>query len=166
MSSETYTSISEKDDRRGYEYYLFGQVDSNPGWWLITLKYHQTSIGQYLGIALDGGRCFVAAPERSLDLLDEGISAYGFYIRDSLSFRVLQFYHKKETSEEYSYISHMQAVLIFQSQSEYANFTNYVKNNLERYKHLYDQQGDQQMPYFPEIKGYIILYDKWLEPPV
>lgn len=70
----TKEGTAEYDDRNGYEYYLFGQVDSHPSWHLITLKYHQTAIEQFLGISLDGGRCFVTAPLRAIELLEMGIS--------------------------------------------------------------------------------------------
>jgi hypothetical protein len=70
-----YTLASEKDDRDGYEYYMFSQTDSHPSWWLITLRYHQTAIGQYLGISLDGGRAFVVAPRRASELLNFGIAS-------------------------------------------------------------------------------------------
>ncbi len=149
-----YTLISEKDDRDGYEYYMFGQIDSRPSWWLITLKYHQTAIGQYLGISLDGGRGFAVAPFRADDLLNYGISSVAFYQRDDLSYRTLRFYHKRETVEELSYINHFRAILIFSSRAEYRQFIDYVKNNLVRYKCLYEQQGDTMMPTFPELRGY------------
>lgn len=151
-----YTIITEKDDRDGYEYYLFGQVDSRPSWSLITLKYHQTAIGQYLGISLDGGRAFVAAPSRSPELWDFGISCFAYYLRDDLSYRVLQFYHKKEVSEMYSFANHFRAILLFSSKAEYDQFIVYVKNNLVRYRALYEKQGDTSMPSFPELKGYVM----------
>ena len=75
---------------------MFGQIDSSPSWWLITLRYHQTAIGQYLGISLDGGRGFAVAPCRAYDLMDFGISSVGFYLRDDLHYRVLHFCHKKK----------------------------------------------------------------------
>lgn len=149
-----YTLISEKDDRNGYEYYMFGQIDSRPSWWSITLKYHQTAIGQYLGISLDGGRGFAVAPYRAYDLLDYGISNVAFYQRDDLSYRTLRFYHKRETVEELSYINHFRAVLIFASRAEYRQFVDYIKNNMDRYKSLYEKQGDTGIPIFPELKGY------------
>lgn len=151
-----YTLISEKDDRDGYEYYMFGQIDSHPSWWMITLKYHQTAIGQYLGISLDGGRGFTVAPRRAYDLLDFGISSVGFYLRDDLSYRVLHFYHKRETVEELSYMNHFRVMLIFTSQVEYRQFLDYVKNNMTKYKSLYEQQSDTRMPVFPELKGYVM----------
>lgn len=146
-----YTLICESDDRNGYEYYMFGQVDTRPSWWMITLKYHQTAIAQYLGLALDGGRGFAIVPERAFALHDR-ISGFGYYIRDDLRYRILQFYRKKETVEEHSYIKHMAAVVTFQSKYEYEQFAHYVKANMESYEELYKEQGDDDLPYFPDIK--------------
>ena len=151
-----YTLTSEEDNRDGYEYYMFGQIDSRPNWWLITLRYHQTAIGQYLGISLDGGRGFAVAPCRAYDLLDFGISAVGFYLRDDLSYHVLHFFHTRETVEEFTYIRHFRAVLIFASKMEYQKFLDYVNSNLHRYKSLYAKQGDTMMPHFPDLKGYVM----------
>lgn len=119
-----YTLICESDDRNGYEYYIFAQVDKRPSWWMITLKYHQTAIAQYLGIALDGARGFAVVPEMAFSLHDE-ISGFGYYIRDDLRYRILQFYHKKETAEECSFNKHMNAVVTFQSTYEYKRFALY-----------------------------------------
>ena len=127
---------------------------SHSSWWLITLRYHQTAIKQYLGISLDGGRAFAVAPRRAYELLNFGIASVGFYIKDDLRYRVLCFFHKKETSEELSYNNHFRAVLIFSSELEYNQFLDYVKQNLAKYKNLYEQQGDTMMPHFPVLSGY------------
>ena len=148
-----YTLICESDDRNGYEYYIFGQVDTRPSWWMITLKYHQTALAQYLGLSLDGGRGFAIVPERDFALHNK-ISGIGYYIRDDLRYRILQFYHAKETADEYSYINHMAAVAIFQSKYEYEQFARYVKSNIARYEELYSKQGDDGLPYFPKLKDF------------
>lgn len=146
-----YTLLCESDDRNGYEYYIFGQVDTRPSWWMITLKYHQTAIAQYLGVALDGGRSFAVVPERAFALHD-GISGFGYYIRDDLRHRILRFYHKKETVDEYSYIRYMDAVVTFQSEYEFERFALYVKSNMSRYAELYAEQGDEGLPLFPDLE--------------
>ena len=151
-----YTIINERDTRNGYEYYLFSQVNHSPSWWLITLKYHQTAIEQFLGISLDGGRSFVVAPCRAYDLYGSGISDIGYYIRGDLRSRLLEFFHQKETSEEYSYRDYMNAVVVFNSADECKLFFDYVKRNNEKYHDLYVQRGDAELPYFPEIKGMIM----------
>ena len=148
-----YTILCEKDDRDGYEYYIFGQVNATPSWWLITLRYHQTAIGQFLGLSLDGGRCFVVAPERAYDVYETEIACFGFYT-DGLRLRLLDFYHKKETTEEYSYRNYMRAIVVFNSKYEYRHFMRYVKNNRKLYQEMCTQINDVDLPYFPNINGY------------
>ena len=149
-----YTFACEADDRGGYEYYIFGQVDTRPSWWTITLKYHQTAIAQFLGLALDGGRSFVIAPKRAHDLFGFGSPGVGFYIRDELRYQLHQFYHKKETCEEYSHRTYMRSILVFESDYEYEKFKHYVKNNMSRYKELYSEQDTTSLPHFPQLKGF------------
>lgn len=153
--SPEYTITCEKDESAdGYEYYIFGQVNTNPSWWLITLRYHQTAIEQFQGIALDGGRCFVIAPRRAYDLLNTDVSSFGFYIQNDLRCRLLEFYHRKETSEEYSYRGYMRAIVVFRSEHEYKSFLNYVQTHMEEYHEIYKRRGDTGLPHFPNLSGY------------
>lgn len=153
--SPEYTITCEKDESAdGYEYYIFGQVNTNPSWWLITLRYHQTAIEQFQGIALDGGRSFVIAPRRAYDLLNTDVSSFGFYIQNDLRCRLLEFYHRKETSEEYSYRGYMRAIVVFRSEHEYKSFLNYVQTHMEEYHEIYKRRGDTSLPHFPNLSGY------------
>lgn len=153
--SPEYTITCEKDESAdGYEYYIFGQVNTNPSWWLITLRYHQTAIEQFQGIALDGGRSFVIAPRRAYDLLNTGVSSFGFYIQNDLRCRLLEFYHRKETSEEHSYRGYMRAIVVFRSEHEYKSFLNYVQTHMEEYHEIYKRRGDTGLPHFPNLSGY------------
>ncbi len=153
--SPEYTITCEKDESAdGYEYYIFGQVNTNPSWWLITLRYHQTAIEQFQGIALDGGRSFVIAPRRAYDLLNTDVSSFGFYIQNDLRCRLLEFYHRKETSEEYSYRGYMRAIVVFRSEHEYKSFLNYVQTHMEEYHEIYKRRGDTGLPHFPNLSGY------------
>ena len=155
--SPEYTITCEKDEYvDGYEYYMFGQVDTHPSWWLITLTYHQTAIEQFQGLSLDGGRSFVVAPQRAYDLIDSAFSAFGYYIWDDLRFRLLQFYHEKETSEEYPYKNYQKAVVIFQTEYEYKQFMQYAKSNIVRYAEFVAQVKDTALPYFPNLDGYVM----------
>lgn len=153
--SPEYTITCEKDETAsGYEYYMFGQVNTTPSWWRITLRYYQIAIEQFLGIALDGGRSFVVAPCRAYDLLHTGISPFGFYIQNDLRFSLLAFYHYKGTSEEYSYLTYMNAVAVFWSEQEYKSFLNYVKTHIGDYNEICGQIGNTGLPYFPNLSGY------------
>lgn len=148
-----YTMLCERDDRNGYEYYIFGQVNTTPSWWLITLRYYQTAIGQFLGLSLDGGRSFVVAPDRAYDMDEMGISCFGFYV-DGLKLRLLDFYHKKETTDEYAYRNYMRAIVVFNSQYEYRHFMRYVRSNQKHYQDMCTQIKDAELPPFPDLNGY------------
>lgn len=153
--SPEYTITCEKDEStNGYEYYMFGQVNTTPSWWLVTLRYHQTAIEQFQGIALDGGRSFVVAPCRAYDLLNTGVSSFGFYIQNDLRCRLLEFYHRKETSEEYSYRGYMRAIVVFRSEHEYKSFLNYVQTHVGEYHEISKRSGNTGLPHFPSLSGY------------
>lgn len=150
-----YTIFREQDESRdGYEYYLFAQVDTRPHWYIITLKYHQTAIAQFLGIALDGGRSFVVAPRRAYELHDLGIPCVGYYVKGTLEYRLMCFYYHWETPEEYSLQRHFSATLQFRSEYEHNGFFSYVKDKMQHYNEIYSQQEDQHLPPFPELGGY------------
>lgn len=156
-SAPEYTIISESDEGKiGYEYYMFGQVDLTPHWWLVTLKYYQTAIAQFQGIALDGGRSFVIAPKRAYDLYSIGISSIGYFIQNDLRSRLLEFFHQKETPEEMPFHKYMNTVLVFSSEDESNQFFEYVGKNYALYRELLTQQGDTGLPFFPELPGLIM----------
>ena len=149
-----YTIVVECDeDRNGNEYYTFGQIHDTPGWWPVLLKYHQTVVNKLLGISLDGGNSFVAAPHRAYELYDSGISAIGYFVRGELNWHLLEFFHQKECPEDYPYREFMRAVLVFASEGEKNAFFEYVKGNYTLYRELYLKQGDKDLPIFPEKKG-------------
>ncbi len=152
--SPEYTITCEKDESaNGYEYYIFGQRDTNPSWWLITLRYYQTAIEQFQGVALDGGRSFVVAPNRAYNPENKEVSRFGFYIENDLRSRLLEFYHHKETCDEHSYAIYMTAVVVFESESEYKSFLNYVETNMKRYHSICSKMGTAGPPFFPDLPG-------------
>lgn len=148
-----YTIISAKDDRDGYEYYLFSQVNNTPSWWMVTLRYHQTAIGQFLGIALDGGRSFVIAPKRAYGTDDLDISGFGYYTK-GIATQLLKFFYNKETSDDYSYRNYMKCVLVFNSDVEYSEFVRYVTCNKKRYHTLYTKIENSHLPSFSGVNRY------------
>lgn len=153
--SPEYTIICEKDvSTNGYEYYIFGQLDIKPSWWLITLRYYQTAIEQFQGIALDGGRSFVVAPNRAYDIQNREVSRFGFYIKNDLRFRLLEFYYHKETCDKYSHSIYMNAVVIFKSKDEYKCFLNYVRTHMKEYHSIYTKMSTTGLPHFPNLPGY------------
>lgn len=144
-----------EDDGDAYQYYLFSQTDIRPHWREIRIFYHQTLLETLEGICLDGGRYFTPTP------LTDGISlgefhnwdiAFKYFIKDTLSYIVHQFYYEPDGDDET--ISHNrfeECILIFESQSEKEAFKKYVlKNwvNKERFSE------NIWLPYFPQIEGY------------
>lgn len=153
--SPEYTVVCEVDENTsGYEYYIFSQVNTEPSWWQVTLKYYQTAIAQFKGLSLDGGRCFVIAPDRAEDFLHTGVSNFGYYVRNELRFQLLEFYHNKETEEKYSYDKYMGAVVVFQSRKEYKLFYDYLREHIAEYHEIYNHLDISKLPGFPNIPGY------------
>lgn len=146
------------ETRTGYEFYLFGQMNTHPSWYTVTLYYYQTALEQFIGASLDGGRCFVIAPPMS------GISfsghhnwdlSYRYYEKDSLQYILTQFFRAEGTSEyEYAFQQFMKCVLVFQSETEREQFELYIKWHEDYYRKLYSEQGDTELPHFPDLKGY------------
>lgn len=159
--SPAYIVKQEPDESRtGYEFYLFGQTDNRPHWYTVTLYYHQTALEQLIGIALDGARCFVIAPARS------GISFskrhswdiwYCYFEKDSLRYDLLSFYHENGGSEyEYAFMRFMECVLEFNTENERIKFERYIENNEDLYRNTFNNITDDEMPYFPDLNGYVM----------
>lgn len=151
----------ERDETRtGYEFYLFGQVDTRPSWYTVTLYYHQTALEQFVCASLDGGRCFVVAPSVSGVSFSEYCTwdvSYRYYEIGSLGYTLLQFFRTEGTSEyEYAFQRFMECVLVFKSKSEREQFELYVKAHESHYHELYSEQGDTRLPHFPNLEGYIM----------
>lgn len=134
---------------------MFGQVDSSPGWYTITIRYHQTPIEQFSGISLDGGRCFAVAPARSgisFGKHYEWDTMYCYYIKNTLHFRLHWFYQLfEEDNEPYQYRNYMKLILVFNSETERESFEYYVVSNKETLKELAEKQ---ETPMLPEIPNY------------
>lgn len=86
--------------------------------------------------------------------MNTGVSSFGFYIQNDLRCRLLEFYHRKETSEEHSYRGYMRAIVVFRSEHEYKSFLNYVQTHMEEYHEIYKRRGDTGLPHFPNLSGY------------
>ena len=57
---------------------------------------------------------------------------------------------------KYSYTTYMDAIVIFQSEYEYDQFSLYVKANIAHYEELYKMQGDEGLPHFPELEHLVM----------
>ena len=116
------------------------------------MKYHQTAIGQYLGASLDGGRCFIVAPDRAWDLCDIGIGAVGFYVEDDFKVRLMEFYHNKEYTEEYSFANFLKAIVVFASRNEYTSFLNTLRKTRRAMKSCVSNRVRTGRPCFRNSK--------------
>lgn len=95
----------------------------------------------------------MVAPEREFGLDEIGISCFGFYA-EKLRLHLLDFFFKKETSDEYSYKKYIRSILIFKSEQEHKDFVQYIKKNKNHYDRICAQQGEMELPSFPNINGY------------
>lgn len=144
-----FTITIESDNRDGYEYFLFNQMDKNPHWDNIYLKYHQTIVYHTLGISLDGARYFTPCPEieHFCDEQDNYIF-YRAFTDGTMQFELNKFFYKKEVSGEASYCRNrfFECVVVFDSEVEKSQFEEYAKKhyrNARIPKYLY-------MPVFPK----------------
>ena len=112
---------TESDERTGYEYYLFSQVDSRPHWWTIRLIHNGTVIEDTLGIGLDGSRFFTKCP----DITSFGSDFFYTYTKGTLSFALYNFY-RQITSYKDAVRSFESIIPIFESEEEKAEFTAYM----------------------------------------
>lgn len=154
-----FTITSESDESRtGYEYYLFSQLDSRPHWYLVTLKYHQTPLEQFQGIGLDGGRCFVIAPNRaifSFDKYHKNLISYSFYVKTSHRYKLNTFFLRTEPPcENYQYESFCDFVLFFDTEEEQNDFQDFVTSHQNLFNEIYPKYESEKPIHYEQIKGY------------
>lgn len=143
------------ESKNAYESYMLTQTDNTPHWCVIQLKYHQTVLKEMSGISLDGGRHFSPCPCLGGFSLGSSISwdvSYFYWIKDSLEYIVHEFYFDKE-----SYSSRLsdnllnENILLFENESEYLNFKNYLIKNWDKKELFFDEIN---IPYIKDINGY------------
>ena len=120
-----FTITTEYDeDRHGYEYYCFSQIDSRPSWYFMKLYCNGTLIEDTLGIGLDGGRLFTVVPE--VDLF-QGEIIYS-YVADSFRGKLNSFFMKTYTGQEAHSVSRWEECIpIFETEAEKEDFLDYAK---------------------------------------
>lgn len=147
---------SPSEERSAYEFYLFGQTDSRPGWYDIDLYYHSTLLISFAGVALDGARCFTSAPTwGNIDLgKNKENILYKFFIIDSLEYALHRFFvsNEREFSEENTARERfLECILVLNSEDEQDRFEKYV---CEHQEYLERDVEDYRLPYFPNLQGY------------
>ena len=118
------------EDRDGYEYYLFSQMDSRPHWYNIYVKYHQTTLFSTGGVALDGGRYFTNVP--CTDFLFNGWIQgenvyFKYFVKGSKEMILHDFFFDYDSHEAgYAKARFEDCILLFSSEEEKANFKEYA----------------------------------------
>ena len=149
-----FTIEHEMDEtRKGYEYYLFSQIDSRPRWYNVYVRCHQTLLYHTIGVALDGGRYFTAVPEyncfHSLNI-ERDIWFYS-YTDESFQYLLANFFNNKAKSSEAlsARRKYSECVPVFNSQQEKKDFLKYAANNFSRERDFATYRYNR-MPSFPK----------------
>lgn len=118
------------DDRDGYVYYLFSQIDSRPHWYNIYVKYHQTILFSTIGVGLDGGRYFTNVPCTDFlfdDWHHEGNISFKYYVKGTKEMILHDFFCDYDSHDAmYARDRFEECILIFVSDTEKENFKDYA----------------------------------------
>ena len=123
------------DDRNGYEYYLFSQMDSRPHWHNIYVRYYQTTIFYTIGIALDGRRYFTNVP--CTDFMFDGLKyrnlvSFRYFVEGSREMILHDFFYDNRSEEaRFSRERFEECILIFFSEEEKNAFKTYAISKWE-----------------------------------
>lgn len=152
-SAPEFTLRCEHDEtRNGYEYYVFGQIDSHPNWYHIFLYYHQTMIYHTIGISLDGGRYFTAVPDfDSFHSCAENEKIWFYsYAEGTLEYLLYDFYsHRSENGDSrMAQRNFLNCIPIFSSEDEKRSFLAYAMNNFRRDRTFIT--NNRFTPHFPD----------------
>ncbi len=148
--------VSAKDERKGYEFYLFTQKDTTPYWYDIKFKYHQTILKEIGGVNLDGCRYFTPCPEKDGIILNETDSChwditYRYFTKGTFLYKAHQFFHLQEDCRgRDSKYMFLQVVLIFESEDERMKFTEFAKINWNRRDEYLNEKDIPKMRDLPE----------------
>ena len=113
------------NNRNGYEYYCFSQINSRPSWYKVFLKYQETIIDETLGISLDGGRFFTVVPNSLFSYRNEFFYAY---IDGTLQNDLNDFFLNMTIGTDYdSQLRWRECIPVFESKEEKVEFMEYLK---------------------------------------
>ena len=147
-------SIHRKFDKdsKGYEVYLLGQVNQSPYWYDVHLYYHSTLLFTQRAIGLDGGRCFMIAPNWDFVEKERNSYSYYFFIKDSLEYKLNEFYicdTRKVSEESWARQKFFDVVLLFNSEDEQVKFNEYVLTQQDRFT----TYKDDEVPAISDLSG-------------
>lgn len=142
-------------NRDGYDCFFLNQYDIRPHWTVISLKYFNTTLIEFSGNILDGGRHFTNTP-----LLD-GVSinsystwdvSYRYWVKNTLEYNLHNFYLDEDSGEAKSSDNRlMENVLVFEDKNEHQMFNYYIETHWcvkEKY------EDKEYKPYVPKLQGY------------
>lgn len=124
LKDPSYRIETELDERKGYEYYFFSQMDSRPHWCTLKLIYNGTVIEDTLGIGLDGSRFFINCP----DITSFKGGFFYSYTKGTLDYSLYNFF-RQITRYKDSVRSYESVIPIFESEEEKKQFLGYLKEN-------------------------------------
>ena len=118
--------IERDENRTGYEYYCFNQMDSHVGWYFIRLKCHETEIYKTSGIGLNKGNFFTSVPG---DAVQIGSDFIYYYVEGTLQYDLMRFCLSKMTYTDYdSNARWNECMPVFKSVNEKDDFIKYLKS--------------------------------------
>lgn len=149
---------SARDERDGYEYYLFSQIDSRPHWYDIQFKYHQTLMKEVGGVSLDGGRYFTPCPDIDWIVIDNNRNlhwdfSYGYFTKGTFNYKLNKFFFFQEKfSEGFSRDNLFKVVLLFESEFEHIKFKEFARDNWNKRDEYLKNVHLPYIPNFPQYK--------------
>lgn len=147
-----------------YSYAMFNESTSFSD---IKLQYKGEAIDCYQGVILDSGRLFIPTPEwgfisdRTQNYKDN--IAYKYYLKDSLRYRLLQFFYDINNAEaNYAFNRFKEVILFFENSEEREMFESYILANIYELENLknnskdfdYMSDGDLKMKDYKEKLKY------------
>ena len=135
----------------GFEYYHCTQTDPTPGWYEITMRYHQTILYTHEGISMDGGRYFTATPQ--YDLLDVKTPAVklSYYIQNSETYVLFNFFNTKSLSknDRLTQQKFLDIVPVFTSDQEKNEFWTYAA------EHFWEKRKEIDHRFLPAFVAHL-----------
>ena len=119
---------TERDeDRNGYEYYCFSQMDPRPAWYNVYLKCWNTVIQNNSAVSIDGARLFTAVPEINTLGYEIGNFFYS-YTEGTFQYDLNRFFlHNTTGVDRDSIWRWYECIPVFKSEAERRAFVAYLK---------------------------------------
>lgn len=153
---------TDRDDRDGYEYYFFSQIDSRPSWWKIKLIFRNNVVQDTLGVGLDGCRFFTCVPY-SFQLRNDFIYCY---TKGTLQFALYHFFRYWPT-DRWPVQAFEKIILFFESKEEEKRFQEYAEGQatpvVEGSHVVRPLPNGENASYYYRLYGLALGYQQMLE---